>query len=106
MGTTTLLTISEKGYGKQTKVGAFKLQKRGGSGLKAAEITVKTGALVGLHILPEKSEDELITMSKKGQMVRMRADEIPERGRQTQGVRVMRLKDGDILTASTMCADC
>ena len=102
----SLLTISEKGYGKQTKVSAFKIQKRGGSGLKAAEVTAKTGMLVGAHILPEGSIDEFITMSKNGQMVRMGADEIPERGRQTQGVRVMRLKGGDILTASTMCTDC
>ena len=105
-GKGTLLTISEKGYGKQTKVSAFKIQKRGGSGLKAAEVTAKTGVLVGAHILSEDTVDEIITMSKNGQMVRMGADEIPERGRQTQGVRVMRLKGGDILTASTMCTDC
>ena len=97
-----LLTISEKGYGKQTKVESFKIQKRGGSGIKAAEVTTKTGKLVGIHILLEESNDELITMSKKGQMVRMATDEIPDRGRQTQGVRVMKLKGDDILTASTM----
>ena len=101
-----LLTISEKGYGKQTKVSAFKIQKRGGSGIKAAEITAKTGKIVGTHILLAESEDELITMSKKGQMVRMSTKEIPDRGRQTQGVRVMRLKGSDILTASAMCNDC
>ena len=97
-----LLTISEKGYGKQTKAKSFKIQKRGGSGIKAAEVTTKTGKIVGIHILLDKAEDELITMSKKGQMVRMAIHEIPERGRQTQGVRVMKLKGGDILTASTM----
>ena len=97
-----LLTISEKGYGKQTKTDAFKIQKRGGGGIKAAEVTKKTGKLVGTHILNE-SDSELITMSKKGQMVRMSTNEIPDRGRQTQGVRVMRLKGDDILTASTMC---
>lgn len=98
-----LLTISEKGYGKQTKVSAFKIQKRGGSGIKAAEVTAKTGKIVGTHILPEGMDDELITMSRKGQMVRMSSAEIPSRGRQTQGVRVMRLKGDDILTASAMC---
>ena len=98
-----LLTIAEKGYGKQTKVSLFKIQKRGGGGIKAAEVTTKTGKVVGIHILlEESSDDELITMSKKGQMVRMATDEIPERGRQTQGVRVMKLKGDDILTASTM----
>ncbi|MCY4577140.1 MAG: DNA gyrase subunit A [Candidatus Kaiserbacteria bacterium] len=97
-----LLTISEKGYGKQTKADSFKIQKRGGSGIKAAEVATKTGKIVGIHILLEKTDDELITMSKKGQMVRMATNEIPERGRQTQGVRVMKLKGDDILTASTM----
>ena len=97
-----LLTIAEKGYGKQTKVSLFKIQKRGGGGIKAAEVTKKTGQVVGIHILLEKSDDELITMSKQGQMVRMATSEIPERGRQTQGVRVMKLKGDDILTASTM----
>ncbi len=97
-----LLTIAEKGYGKQTKVSLFKIQKRGGGGIKAAEVTTKTGKVVGIHILLEKSDDELITMSKKGQIVRMATSEIPERGRQTQGVRVMKLKGDDILTASTM----
>ena len=101
-----LLTISERGYGKQTKVGSFKVQKRGGGGVKAAEVTQKTGKIVGTHLLFAGVEDEIITMSKKGQMVRMGTDEIPERGRQTQGVRVMRLKGGDILTASAVCGDC
>lgn len=101
-GKSRLLTIAEKGYGKQTKASLFKIQKRGGSGIKAAEVTKKTGKVVGIHILLEEVDDELITMSKQGQMVRMATNEIPERGRQTQGVRVMKLKGDDILTASTM----
>ena len=95
-----VLTLSEKGYGKQTLASAFNLQKRGGSGVKAAAITKKTGVLIAAHVLTEE-EDELITMSKKGQMVRMSTNEIPKLGRQTQGVSVMKLKGGDILTAST-----
>ena len=94
-----LLTLSEKGFGKQTKVDSFKIQKRGGSGVKAAELTTKTGNLIGAHIF-FNNEKEIITMSKKGQMVRMAVNEIPQRGRQTQGVSVMKLKGGDILTAS------
>ncbi len=99
-GTGLLLTLSEKGLGKQTKLSAFKVQKRGGSGVKAAMLTAKTGRLVGAHILTGE-EGEIITMSKKGQMVRMGINDIPKRGRQTQGVFVMKLKGGDILTAST-----
>ena len=99
--TAHLLTLSEKGFGKQTKVSSFKTQKRGGGGIKAAEVTGKTGSLIGAHILTEEVV-ELITMSKVGQMVRVEVKEIPSRSRQTQGVRVMRLKGGDILTASTL----
>lgn len=96
-----LLTLSGLGFGKRTKLSSFKVQKRGGSGVKAAAVTDKTGSLVGAHVLTE-TEAELITMSKKGQMVRMQVAEIPARGRQTQGVSVMKLKGGDILTASTL----
>ena len=95
-----LLTLSARGYGKQTKVSSFKVQKRGGGGVKAAEVTEKTGTLVGAHLVAE-AETELITMSKKGQMVRVGVDEIPQLGRQTQGVRVMKLKAGDAIAAST-----
>ncbi|MDE0243178.1 MAG: DNA gyrase subunit A [Candidatus Kaiserbacteria bacterium] len=99
--TAHLLTLSEKGFGKQTKIASFKVQKRGGSGIKAAEVTTKTGSLIGSHILNEDIA-EIITMSKRGQMVRVEVKEIPVRGRQTQGVYVMKLKGGDILTASTL----
>ena len=95
-----LLTLSGKGYGKQTKINTFKAQKRGGSGLKAALLTERTGKLVGAHICTD-GEGEIITMSRKGQMVRVGIDEIPQRGRSTQGVSVMKLKGGDTLTAST-----
>lgn len=95
-----VLTLSENGFGKKTKVDAFKVQKRGGVGIKAAAITAKTGRLVGAHILGDE-ESEIITMSKNGQMVRVGTNEISQLGRQTQGVSVMKLKGGDILTAST-----
>ena len=98
--TARLLTLSEKGYGKQTGISAFKVQKRGGAGVKAASVTARTGRLVGAHILSD-TESEIITMSKNGQMVRMGVAEISQLGRQTQGVSVMKLKGDDILTAST-----
>lgn len=99
---TKLLTLSSNGYGKQTKIDLFKIQKRGGSGVKAAEVTEKTGELVGAHIFVDTGEDsEVITMSKKGLMTRVGVGEIPVQSRQTQGVRVMKIKGGDILTSST-----
>ena len=96
-----LLTLSERGFGKQTKVSMFKVQKRGGSGIKAAATTPKTGMIIGAHMLGSDDDGEIITMSKKGQMVRMRVNEISLIGRQAQGVSVMKLKGDDILTAST-----
>lgn len=95
-----LLTITEKGMGKQTEITAFPIRGRGGSGIKVASINDKTGRLVGVHLIYEE-DGEIITMSKKGQMVRMSTKEIPVRGRGTQGVSVMKLKGGDVLTSST-----
>ena len=96
----SFLTLTEKGFGKKTKVSAFKIQKRGGIGIKVAAVTTKTGKIVGVHVVDDEG-GEIITMSKKGQMVRVGIDEISVLGRQTQGVSVMKLKGGDILTAST-----
>ena len=98
--TAYLLTLSENGYGKQTKISAFKIQNRGGTGIKAAEVTDKTGNIVGVHIINNKNDD-IITMSKSGKNVRANVKDIPERGRQTQGVSVMKLKNNDKLTSST-----
>ncbi len=89
-----VLAISEFGYGKKTRVADFKIQGRGGSGIKAMKITGKTGALVGIRLLTEE-HTELIAMSKNSQVIRTALDSIPTLGRDTQGVRVMKLKEGD-----------
>ena len=95
-----ILVIASNGYGKKTPSSAFKTQKRGGSGIKVSEVTSKTGKIVGAHLL-DSSEYEIITMSQKGLMVRVDSNEIPSLGRQTQGVRIMRLKAGDKVCATT-----
>lgn len=95
-----ILTLSEKGYGKQTEASAFRLQNRGGSGIKAAEVTEKTGGLVSAHLITDQ-EGEIMTMSKKGQVVRTEIKSIGKRGRQTQGVSVMRLRNDDTITSVT-----
>ncbi len=93
------LVVSENGYGKTTSLKEYKIQKRGGSGIKTAKITPKTGALIGSRVL---SEDlEIVAISKKSQVIRLDAKEIPELGRQTQGVRVMKLRTGDALASVT-----
>lgn len=90
----SLLILGEHGCGKKTAVSEFKIQGRGGSGIKAMKVTDKTGPVVGAAIiLPEHSE--LIAMSAKSQVIRTALDTIPTLGRDTQGVTIMKLKSGD-----------
>ncbi len=95
------LVVSENGFGKKTDIGEYKIQNRGGSGIKTAKITAKTGNLIAGKILGEE-ESELVAISKKGQVIRLGVDEIPNLGRQTQGVRIMKVRAGDGL-ASVVC---
>ena len=89
-----LLVLSNKGYGKLTKVSNFPAHKRGGVGIKAAVVNTKTGDLVSVHsISPEMPE--ILVISTKGQAIRIGLKDIPVLGRTTQGVRVMRLNDSD-----------
>lgn len=97
----TWLVIMGNGYGKQTELSEFKIQGRGGSGVRTAKITSKTGPLISANLVtPESSE--LIVVSKKGQVIKMELDSIPTLGRDTQGVRVMKLREGDELASATL----
>ncbi len=106
-GEMSFFTMSANGLGKKTKIKEYKIQKRGGSGIKTAKITGKTGALVVGRVLyePKSAEgaeevpQELVAMSKQGQVIRVTAGEVPTSGRQTQGVRVMKLREGDLLAS-------
>lgn len=89
-----LLVISENGYGKATKVGQFPGHKRGGVGIKAAVVTAKTGKIVAVRSI-SKEMSEVLMISNGGQAIRVGLADIPTLGRTTQGVRIMRLKDGD-----------
>ncbi len=91
-----LLTVMANGYGKQTKISEYKVQGRGGSGVKAAKITAKTGALMSAHLVSE--ETELFALSTKGQIIRTSLESVRMAGRATQGVRIMNLNQGDHLT--------
>jgi DNA gyrase subunit A len=96
-----LLVITENGYGKRTKVGEFRVQKRGGSGIKSARITEKTGKIVFSKVVEEEEKD-LIVISQKGQVIRTPLGSISIIGRAASGVRVMRLGKGDKV-ASAIC---
>jgi DNA gyrase subunit A len=90
----TLLVISENGYGKATKVANFPSHKRGGVGIKAAVVTAKTGPIIAVRTL-EQDASEVLLISNKGQAIRVGLKDIPVLGRTTQGVRIMRMSEGD-----------
>jgi DNA gyrase subunit A len=95
-----LLVLSENGYGKRTLLKQFKVQKRGGSGMKAMKVTPKTGSLVGALVTHEESMDnDLILTSTKGTIIRILLKSVPLLGRVTQGVRVMKPQAGDGVAA-------
>lgn len=89
-----ILVVSEKGYGKRTSADEFKIQKRGGTGIKTANVTEKIGKLIAARIITSE-ESEIVAISRKGQIIRTELKTIPELGRATQGVRIMKLRSGD-----------
>jgi len=100
-----VLVVSRNGYGKTTSVDEYKVQKRGGSGIKTINTTPKTGPLIAARVISKEEgvgEDEIVVVSKKGQVIRTALKEIPSLSRSTQGVRVMKLREGDAI-ASFVC---
>jgi DNA gyrase subunit A len=96
----SLLVIMSKGYGKRTKMSEYKVQGRGGSGIKTAEVTSKTGEIIGAKIVSGDLEDEeLVVVSKKGQVIRTSVAEISLISRATQGVRIMKMREGDSIAS-------
>ncbi|MFH1841306.1 MAG: DNA gyrase subunit A [Candidatus Nealsonbacteria bacterium] len=89
-----LLVVTENGYGKRTELKEYKIQGRGGSGIKTAHVTPKTGEIIAFTILKEEEED-LIVISQRGQVIRTKIGSIAKLGRATQGVRIMRIEKGD-----------
>lgn len=96
-----VLIVTEYGYGKSTPAAEYKLQKRGGTGIKTAKITEKTGNIVRGIIVTgeERAEGELVIMSKRGQVIKLPLKDVPTLGRQTQGVRVMKMRSGDAIAS-------
>ncbi len=96
---TYMLVMGENGIGKKTTIDEYKVQKRGGSGIKTSKVTAKTGKLMVGKIVQD--DMELVAMSKKGQVIRVDLNTIPSSGRQTQGVTIMKLRAGDSLASVT-----
>jgi len=95
----TVLVVSEKGFGKRTQIEEYRITNRGGKGVKTINVTDKTGPLVGILGVTEK-EDLMITC-KSGVTIRMPVNGISEQGRATQGVKLIRLDEGDEIAAIT-----
>jgi len=100
----SIFVISELGYGKRTKVAQFTAHTRGGVGIRSAVVNAKTGKLIGVATLTEEC-NEVIIISSQGQTIRLGLKNIPELGRATQGVRIMRLNTGDKVVSMTLVAD-
>ncbi|HLG25884.1 MAG TPA: DNA gyrase subunit A, partial [Candidatus Gracilibacteria bacterium] len=97
-----LLVIMENGLGKCSKVTDYREQARGGTGVKAANVTAKTGKIVGAKIIEEQSLGDLIIVSKHGQIIRMNMKSIPSQGRATQGVYLMRMNGDDKVASASV----
>ncbi len=94
-----LLTLGSNGLGKKTNIKEYKTQKRGGSGIKTAKVNNKTGKIIVAKLVGD--ENEIIAVSKKGQVIRVDLKSIPTSGRQTQGVTIMKLRPGDKIASIT-----
>lgn len=97
--TRTVLVVSEKGYGKRTAVDEYRITNRGGKGVKTISVTDKTGPLVGMLEVTEK--EDLMISCMSGITIRMKVAQISEQGRATQGVKLIRVDEGDEIAAIT-----
>ena len=93
-----IVIVTEKGYGKRTNVDAFRVQVRGGKGVKALNITAKNGKMVSLSTV--RGDEDLLVVTDKGMIIRTHLDQILTVGRDTQGVCIIKLNDGH--SASTI----
>lgn len=99
----SILTVTEKGYGKRSLASEYRIQNRGGTGIFTVKRTQKTGAVVGIKTVTD--EDELMVISNKGKILRLRASDIPIQGRTTQGVRLITLEEGEKVVAVATLAE-
>ena len=92
-GKLEIAVVTELGFGKRSNVKDYRIQSRGGSGIKTAKITSKNGKIVNAFVIASEEEKDLVVISSKGQVIRLPFASVPTIGRATQGVRVMKFKD-------------
>jgi len=100
---TQILTVTANGYGKRTPASEYRIQNRGGSGIFTVKRTQKTGDVIGIKTVAD--EDELMLISNRGKIIRLRAVDIPLQGRSTQGVRLITLEEGERVVAVAKLAE-
>ena len=99
----TLLAVAELGYGKRTGMDEYRRTHRGGKGIITMKTTEKTGRVISVHMVSD--EDQLVMVTSGGKVIRVRANEIRVIGRNTQGVRLIGLEDGERLTSVARVAE-
>ncbi len=96
-----LLIITENGYGKMTPLTEYKIQNRGGSGIKTVKVTEKTGKLITAKVVNDEIS-EILAVSKQSQVIKTELKTIAVSGRDTQGVRVMKMREGDSIASLSL----
>jgi DNA gyrase subunit A len=95
-----MLSVSEKGYGKQTPITIYRLQSRGGKGVINMKTTEKTGKVVA--VFPVDAESEIMIITQQAKLIRLEADHIRKTGRSAQGVRLIKIEEGDKVTSASL----
>jgi DNA gyrase subunit A len=96
-----LLIITENGYGKMTPLDEYKIQGRGGSGIKTVKVTDKTGKLITAKVVDDM-EAQILAVSKQSQVIKTELKTVAISGRDTQGVRIMKLREGDSIASLSL----
>jgi DNA gyrase subunit A len=100
---TPILTVTERGYGKRSLASEYRIQNRGGSGIFTVKRTQKTGMVVGIKTITD--EDELMLITNRGKIIRLRAADVPTQGRSTQGVKLIGLEEEESVVGVTRLAE-
>jgi DNA gyrase subunit A len=101
--TATMITVCERGYGKRTSLSDYPVKNRGGKGVITIKTTARNGLVSGVRIVTD--EDDMVLISDRGKLIRLHVKDIPVLGRATQGVRVMRVDDGEKVAAIERLAE-
>jgi DNA gyrase subunit A len=101
-GTEKILSVSEKGFGKQTQVGSYRLTKRGGIGVINMKTTDKTGKVVAAF--PVEDDSEIMIITQQAKLIRLGVDKIRQTGRSAQGVTLIKTGDDDLVTSASLLA--